>query len=439
MNARQLTADQVSLFAEGREILLNPDLDQLAKAVRKVQARAKKNLLTADQVARVYLRVVKGGESSAHDGLQDCPRSFKFGVSSTVVQAARLTDTLVACSIGRQQVMPGERGRPLVAADLLDDPRQWLKQVVTAFWTALDEAQIQAVQQRAASVILELGARDRWRQHRGHGQAHAGLRRKLQLQALFRSRQPVYVSELKAALQAIAGELAATDQERVTWGAFQRRWPSIAARHKRTLLGLFHQGVASRQALVDLHSDNPAFSLGFTTWTGEQTIFPGPQIVFQVCSPLLTTAGEARADPSVRLLLKSLRELSEGSPHPVTPDTVGWLRVHVDDLQRLVFIDEVQSDVMEVLREVAATGHTGARELAKAWAEWHSDGFSSVRHWARAIGYRVATHSEQSAAAVPDKTRSARKWNVYYGALIRRFGLTLQNIQGYPAGISVDA
>jgi hypothetical protein len=47
----------------------------------------------------------------------------------------------------------------------------------------------------------------------------------------------------------------------------------------------------------------------------------------------------------------------------------------------------------------------------------------------------VAMHSEASAATVPGKTRSERKWNVYYAPLIKRQGMQLASFEGYPAPI----
>ena len=137
------------------------------------------------------------------------------------------------------------------------------------------------------------------------------------------------------------------------------------------------------------------------------------------------------------MLRQFIRQRGQSSPHPVTPETVGWLRVHVDDLHRLVFVDEVQSDVIEDLLELGSGSNAEARKLAREWADWHVDGFSSVRHWAASIGYQVGLHSTDSAKAIPGKTRSTRKWSLYYGTLIKRFELRLQPLDGYPGPIFV--
>lgn len=433
---RRLDAYSLELFGEGAEVLINPDVAHITKALSKVQARARTNLLTAEEAVAVFRRVAQEGETSAHAGVKDCPRSFKFGVSSTVIQVARLTDTMIACSIGRQQVLPGQRGVPPVSADPFEHPRQWLKEIVTAFWTRLDDRHIASIEQRAVSAAMELAARQAWRDTHAHGAERAGIKRKLQLQALFRSAQPVYMSELTLALRRIVDELKAGGESEVRWSTFQLRWPSLAARYKRDLLGAFRQGVARRQDLDEFRGGASKYSLSFATWSGAQMVFAGTQIVFQVCSSQLSTA-EGAGHRSTFALRKALREAAERSPHPVAIETVGWFRVHVDDLHRLVFIDEVQSDVMEHLLSRAAEGDAAAQMLAKELADWQVNGFSTVRHWAASIGYRVAMHSEESAAAIADKTKSARKWNVYYGTLIKRFSLVPRACAGYPATIYV--
>jgi hypothetical protein len=435
-SGRSLDAYSRSLFSDGLEIFLNPDEVLIAKTLAKVQGRSRKNRLTTDEAQAVLLRVTLEGASSAHAGFKDCPRNFKYGVTSTVMQVARLTDSIIGCVIGRQLVLPGEKGRPLVTADPFDKPREWLKQIVSTFWTCLDDRQIADIQQKAVSMAMELAATQDWRSAHVCGAKRAGVRRKLQLDALFRSVRPVYMPELKAALGKIDGELSDSREDKITWRAFQTRWPSIAVRYKRDLLELFKQGAARRQDLAEFHVGSPKYSLSFATWSGEQMVFPSTQIVFQVCSSQLSIA-EGAGHRSTFKLRRALFEAAEFSPHPVTPETVGWFRVHLDDLHRLAFVDEVQSDVMEHLLACAAQGDTAAQLLAKDLADWQVNGFTSIRHWATAIGYRIAMHSEESATAIADKSKSARKWNIYYGALIKRFGLTLQARNGYSASILI--
>ncbi|MDM7943544.1 MAG: hypothetical protein QUV35_13045 [Hydrogenophaga sp.] len=434
---RQLDADSLKLLGDGRQVLINPDMSQLRQALSKVQARTRKHLLSIDEASAVYRRVAQEGESSACAGLKDRPAYFGYGVSSTVIQVARLSDSMIGCFIERQQVLPGTKGVPPVSADPYENPQAWLKQVVTAFWMRLDDAQIASIERHALSVAMELGAREsRNRSHAG-GEHRAGLKRKLQLQALFKHTEPLYVSELADTLQRIEHELRASNESHITWRAFQLRWPSIAARYKRDLLMAFRQGVAQRDGLVLMCTGTSKYSLAFSLWSEVQTVFSGPQIVFQVCSPRLVWSGDTPNDDTTALR-ESLRDLAEDSGHPVTQETVGWFRVHVDDLHRLVFIDEVQSDVMEHLFACRALGDVTARQWAQELADWQLNGFSTIRQWASVIGYQVAMHSHESSAKIEGKSRSARKWNIYYEVLIRHFSLTLEEFSGYPAPIFVE-
>ena len=432
-----LDAATQKMLTEGRTILMNPSMDQLAAALTKVQGRSRKNVVSVDEANAVYYEVVQGGQNSACAGPEKCPRSFQFGVTSTVFLVARLHESLIACAIGRQQVLPGQAANPPITSDPYGNPRQWFKEVLATFWTHLDDDQIKEIQRHAVAGAMQLAAQQDWLITRAQGAERAGLRRRLQLQALFNRSTPVYVSEFASALHRIADELGSLGEDSITWRAFQIRWPSIAERYKRDLLQTFRMGVAFRHDLARVPMGASKYSLSFSTWSGAQTVFGGTQIVFQVCSPLLSVK-EGANDASATDLRSFLRRSAERSPHPVTPDTVGWLRVHVDDLHRLVFVDEVQSDVMEALYEMAAHGETEALALSRDWADWHVNGFSTVRQWAGSVGYRISMHSEQSAQAIQDKTRSARKWTMYYGVLIKRFKLAKKTYAGYPGPIFVD-
>jgi hypothetical protein len=434
-----MTADECSQFTNGYTVLLNPEPEAIVKVLATVQGRARKNLLNADEAIAAYQRVVQQGCGSAHAGVKQCPPYFSFGVTSTVIQVVRLDEGLIACAIGRHQVMPGDEGQPPVTADPIESPRQWLKQVLSTFWTHLDDAQVAALQHWAVAAAMAYAAGQEREQTHHRGVARAAVRRRLQLQALFRSTRPVYVSELADVLRSIGDELDRQAEDTITWQLFQKRWPSVASRYRRELLSLFSRGSARREALERAQPHKPKYSLAFDTWSGAQTVFAGTQLVFQVCSPLLAVTKDAVQDLPPPALRNTLHLRAAHSPHPASLETVGWLRVHVDDLHRLIFIDEVQSDVQEHLLELAERGDAGALALSKALADWHINGFSSVRRWAEIIGYGIAMHSRESAAAVPDKTRSLRKWTTLYGTLIRRFKLIKVDCAGYPGPIHVDA
>jgi len=58
--------------------------------------------------------------------------------------------------------------------------------------------------------------------------------------------------------------------------------------------------------------------------------------------------------------------------------------------------------------------------------------------WVSEIDYDLGMHSRESAKlAKAWMTLSDRKWNSYYGVLIKRYALRLQIVSGYPAPIWV--
>lgn len=119
-----------------------------------------------------------------------------------------------------------------------------------------------------------------------------------------------------------------------------------------------------------------------------------------------------------------------------TWDDLGWLRVYVDDGNRLVFVDEIQSDSMETPRQMGRPGRSS--EIEDALCPWNLHGFASVREWAQALGYAVGVHSEASRDRKPGMTKSPRKWNLYYAPVIKLFDLKSDSVLGYPAPIMTD-
>ncbi|MCK6372795.1 MAG: hypothetical protein L6Q69_01680 [Zoogloea sp.] len=435
---RKLDSQSIALFSEGFEVQLNPNQTWLEQAVERVQARARTNRLTRQEAAETLRRVTIGGETSACAGLKNCPASFRFPITTTLLVVARLDDDLIACSVGRREVMPGAAFLPPVCADPIEEPMQWLKEVVTAFWTRLDDRRIERLRRKAVARALAISAANVGQDWCERARGRATAKRRLQVEHLFRSVEPVYVTELEESLRRITGDLLDSGINEVPWRAFQQRWPSIATRYRRDLQQVFRQGSATVQTLRSMSPDPGTYWLSFDTWCGSQTIFDGTQLVVQVCSTLLANHEAAGQHPSAALV-RQLREKAMATPHPASAETVGWLRVHLDDQHRLAFIDEVQSDVVERLREAARPGgDPGARPLQDALGDWHLHGFSTIARWASAIGYRVAMHSEASAATIPGKTRSVRKWNVYYSPLIKRQGMQLASFEGYPAPIWVE-
>lgn len=433
-----LTPYDIEEFSKGHQILINPTINEIKASIAKIERRCKKNLLDTTRALEAYHQVKIGGAESAHAGLRNCPRYFQFAVTSTVIQVARLADDLIACSIGRRQAYPGEQGLPSITTNIYDDPLLWAQQVITTYWTALGDDQLNAIQERAVLVAMRIAAETAWLNHHDAGANRARAKRELQLQALFRSSKPVYTSELRFWLGQISRMLREQGVSKIDWRTFKQEWPSIATRYKRDLLSIFKCGAAATEALPKFRSDFERYSVNFTTWDGAQTIFPGTQIVFQICSKQLSLS-EGSEYLFSYALRQSLYELALRSCHPVTTTTVGWLRVHVDDHHRVCFIDEIQSDLIEFLRCDDLVQDMAARMVINELSDWLTHGVSTVQHWAHSIGYRLAIHSKESAQTIRDKTESERKWNVYYNSVIKRLKLQRTELTEYPAPVFIEA
>ncbi len=421
-------------------ICINPTLDAALAAVTEVQAGCRKNTLNRSHVRDAWECVCVRGEVSAVAGLQSCPRGFDYGIATTVLQVLRIDEGLIGLSASRLTVMPGGSAKePVTTVVRLDGPSRWLREVTTAFWTHLSDETLARLRQKVVTDVMRQAAERSWLRERGYGTRYAAKRRDLHLAQLFRHGAPSFVSELAVALERIGDELARDGHAEIRWAAFKQRFASVATRYKRELLGLQRSGTLEASALRGFREETQRYTLSFDVWEGPQRLFPdAPQIVVQVCASRQYHTWRTRGGHTARLLTR-LHEAATKRRHPATPTTAGWLRIHVDDLRRLVFVDEVQSDWLEDLRNVEETALAPvATAMAREIADWHVHGFASVARWARSIGYRIGTHTRESSALVPGKTQSERKWAVYYGALIQRFGLIQANVTGYGAPICVQ-
>ena len=78
------------------------------------------------------------------------------------------------------------------------------------------------------------------------------------------------------------------------------------------------------------------------------------------------------------------------------------------------------------------------KDYLQAVKLWHVHGMSCLMQWVSEIDYNLGIHSRESAKiAKAGMTPSDRKWNIYYGALIKRFSLELTKVDGYPTPIWV--
>jgi flagellar biosynthesis GTPase FlhF len=267
-------------------------------------------------------------------------------------------------------------------------------------------------------------------------------------------KEPSFVSYWQDNYESILVTLKAEGKSSISWKEFQTRWSYLAATYGRYIIPLIKNGMISLADLVDVE---PVlmFSLSLGLWTGSQRLFQNsPQLVFKINSQRLYTRFADENMETRKAVNEALLNFSSG--HPVDNWNVGWLRVHKDGANKLAFIDEVQSDALEELREtyhpskdrrqyltyrikkLKFLNELEVRRIERALRPWNLHGFASVKHWAHSMGYRAAIHSRESAQKKPGMTQSDRKWNTYYAPIISQYRLTAESVPGYLAQIMVE-
>jgi hypothetical protein len=420
------------------EVLINPDLEEVQKTLEQVQKSCRKNILTTDDVLDVWNQFHHEFVESPYVGDLSCPRNYGYDMEGSFIQIVELTSELMGVLIKREITPPGMRTIIPISVDIESKPRKWLNEVVTAFWTHLTDEDIELVYERALMQAMAPDEQDT------SNSAHGYKRRLLQMQLLCRGNKPQFISELRNALQQIVAQMTVEERERIAWRDFQKKWPSLSARYQRDLLGLMRQGYLFSEDLLSYAAEDldSRYQLSLDFWKGPQRTFPVCQILFRF-GARHTWDTIAKKSLIHQDLVNHLMTFSENSLHPTTQYTVGWIRVHVDDTNRMCFIDEVQSDVMEFLYEEKTANEKTANvavEILKEIDDWMMHGFATVQRWGHSIGYRTAIHSKESAFNCKnrDMTPSDRKWGTYYQLLIKHYKLELEQFNLYPGKIYVE-
>jgi hypothetical protein len=427
-----LRASELKELQEGRIVLIDPTVEDVVDALKTVQNRCRKNIIRPEVVRDFATRTLAADSPDGWLGDWICPPRSRYGEEGTCLQIVHLVGGPTACYVERMPLHAGEATAPRVRAigHRVRSPSEWLAQVTTVFWTHLSDEELQRQEEWTTGEVL-------WRYavRRGANAKRVRTLRRNQIEKLLKQRdvRPVFTAELQDALTSVANELEAEGASIISWPEFKRRWRSVSARYKIELAALW--GGHSLN-IVDLRFAKVVSELDLSLgiWLGAQRIFNTAQLVFRI------TCGAAHrrladGDQEDRRLSDIMQRLATHEGHPGTPNMVGWLRVHIDDDNRLCFVDEIQSNVIEFLSSEAEAGSSAARELAKQLGPWRFHGFATVKHWAGALDYQVGIHSRETAQAKPGMTNSERKWNTYYGSVIKRFGLIEANIPGYPGPI----
>ena len=449
------------LVPDSVRLLINPSWDVLRSSLSDLQKGCRRNLLSEAQVRAVFEASRQPSFFSAvMKAAEHAPRQYGYDFSSTQAAACWLGEGLVGFVLKRAATPPGDPASspvyPLKPTDGGDfNPQAWLESVCTTFWTRLTDGQIAVLERwMLAEAMVKAAREDERRRIKAVERAERRLiaeavqkeqeqrraeERRQAMVALFRGVEPAFETHLSDACQTISETLLREEQESIRWSDFKKRWPSIADRYSDDLLPLLEDGRMPTRALKEVRGQRD-FTLGLGFWIGSQRLFSSPQIVFRVeCQRLLQ--GLAGQGDGLKHLTEKLVRFNDRAKrwHPTETWGVGWLRVHADDGNRLAFVDEVQSDIMEALERLAqGDAKEPAERVMRALRPWNLHGFASVRRWARAIGYRAAIHSRQSCLLKPGMTRSERKWNTYYQPIIRQFGLTEETVAGYPAPVMAE-
>lgn len=422
-----------------REILINPDLEEIQKTLVQVQKSTRKNKLSTNDVQLVWNQFFEEGVQNPHAGQIRTPNNYGFDMEASFIQLVEITPDLTGVLISREMTPPGMNTILPISKHLENNPRIWVNEVITTFWTHLTDEEIELVYERGTVQAMAIEPEEA-----NKYSIYSPKRRDLQMQLLCRGNRPEFISELRKSLQDIAAKMTIENLENIAWHDFKKKWPSLSHRYQRDFHGLIRQGRLVKKDLLQFAAEslNDRYQLNLDFWRGPQRTFNTCQIVFRfgACSIWEVLAKKSRIHQEI---VTKLQASSEISNHPTTRYTVGWIRVHVDDKNRICFMDEVQSDVMESLfiekSENTKYAQVSAESL-KEIEDWMVHGFATVQRWAYSIGYRIAIHSKDSAynCETRDMTPSDRKWNTYYGSLIKHHKLELETFQNYPGPIFVE-
>lgn len=414
-------------------LFIGPTCEAVVHAVQELQQPWRENLLTEQEVKKFYWSTKKRSFFGGWIGHRDrIPPDHLGWFQCTQVQANLIGSRLIGFVIRRVMFPPGWLPEPPVYAltptDPGFDPMAWLASITEVFQHNLSERELAYPTELAWDLAFQLTKKTGW----------AGLPPGTQemLAPYLHGVIPAYCSRLVDGCARLAETLVAAGKDGISWREFQQCWPSLASRYARNLVPLIRDGKLSVRALTALQVA-PWYTLSLGVWFRRQRIFLEPEIVFRIEAEHVF----ANLEETDAVAFKAFRKayLINADVHPVHEFTIGWLRVYVDRSNRIAFCDEVQSDFCESLRKHRQTQDTPSlAAVAKSLRDWQLDGFATVRNWARRIGFRVGIHSEQSRSLISGMTKSVRKWNENYRAIIRAFHLREVVVPGYLEPICVE-
>lgn len=412
----ELSSSEMKQILGRDQILINPSWLQVKKALTAAQTRTRINRLPEQAVKKALKQVVDGDEELVTLGVLQCPKKYFYDLNSTVFQAIRITEDLVGVFVSRLSAPPGQSTRPPLR-HTSDRPTRWCNEVIDTFWTQLTEEQMDEIRQRRTLSLLP--------------------RSVTSMEILLGFTRPKFVSEATVALRDLAGNLQQHDRDGMSWAELKKFDQTTTARFPQVLLSLTEGNRITTQSLLEYCDANQLFGLAYRRWEGSSRIFDAPQLVINVQSPEIVRSTLKELPQNTKLLLEGV-----AAHHPTELDTIGWLRIHFDQTNRVIFIDEVQSDFLEQIRPFQQEGRDADyRRVAKAATAaaepWARHGVATCLQWAREMGFRLGFHTWDSAGRTHHMTPSARKWTTYYGKLIKRFNFQPIAVPGYPEKIHI--
>lgn len=222
-------------------------------------------------------------------------------------------------------------------------------------------------------------------------------------------------------------------KDRITWKEIKVNFPSESSRYKDKFLQMFNQLKRDWMTYDELlkfmeeEEGKGEYSVTYDVWEGPQRFREVPQLVMQ----LNKSIDELFTDDVMKQLMNAVAEMSKRSGHPVTKNTVGWLRVDFIDEEKLL-IDEIQSDIMIVLGKMLSGDLEEQRKVLKEQFDLTDEqltnllkeGMNKIKQWykyavstllkiARQYGIKkVLLHTEKSMSMKPGATYPSLYRNV---------------------------
>lgn len=432
----ELTAQDLKEFQLAKCIVINPKRDDIVKLLAQVQKRCRKNIISPSWAQRIYDEFMITGEASLYIGDFSCHAYFHHPEQGTIFQLIRLADGVIGLICDRQEVLPGCSAEPPIDVPFEgifsgDDPLRTFNEIMSYFWPFLSDEHMDAIYQQCTSHVLGRLLHTRNEDEEADKAGHEVIKKLACLG------KPKFTSEFAHSCQNIASNIINSGSDAVSWKQIKQQYPGITNRYKPYFVGMVRQGKVSL-AELEAAKYTTNFDCRITIWEGESRIFNVPQLVLQIRNiPLYKQLQQAGGFK--RQLTEHLKTCAKNSEHPCTEHTIGWLRVHLDIENRLCFVDEVQSDALEMANELKREPNykDAVSILNQNCDRWHMHAFATISHWAESMGFKAAIHSRESAAELMYMTRSERKWRVYYESIIKQFGLRQTKVSGYSKYIYV--